>query len=55
MTFTVQDINTCVPRALTLGATLDGPIRYHSYGVVAAIRTWDGTIIGLFQPELAAK
>ena len=50
LTFTVQDMNTCVPRALSLGATLDGSIQHKSYGIVAALRV-EGTVIGLFQAE----
>lgn len=53
LTFTVADMDACIPLALGLGGALDGKILRHAYGTVAAMRTPDGTLIGLFQPERA--
>lgn len=49
LSFTVDDMDTAVPRLLGLGATLDGPVRHHLYGAVAAVRSPDGHMVGLVQ------
>lgn len=49
--FDVPDIDQSIQRALGLGAHLDGPIKYPAHGAVASIRSPDGHMIGLFQPE----
>ncbi|GAB0489398.1 hypothetical protein MMPV_000617 [Pyropia vietnamensis] len=49
LSFTVDDMDTAVPRLLGLGATLDGPVRHHLYGAVAAMRSPDGHMVGLVQ------
>ena len=38
-----------VPRLIQHGASLDGSIRYESYGKVAAVRTPDGQMLGLYE------
>lgn len=38
-----------VPKLMQLGAVLDGPIRYEPYGKLAAVRSPDGHMIGLFE------
>ena len=50
LNFDVEDMDTCIANAMNMGASLDGPIRYPTYGKVAAIRSPDGHMIGLFQP-----
>jgi catechol 2,3-dioxygenase-like lactoylglutathione lyase family enzyme len=49
LTFEVDDMDTCVPRLLTLGAVLDGAVNYKPYGRTAAVRTLDGHMVGLFE------
>lgn len=50
LNFDVEDMDLSITNALTLGASLDGPIKYPAYGKVAAIRSPDGHMIGLFEP-----
>lgn len=42
-------MDTTVPQLMQLGATLDGAIRYEAYGKVAAVRSPDGHMVGLFE------
>ena len=51
LNFDVEDMDISITNALTMGATLDGPIKYPAYGKVAAIRSPDGHMIGLFEPS----
>lgn len=51
LNFDVEDMDVSITNALTMGATLDGPIKYPAYGKVAAIRSPDGHMIGLFEPS----
>nr|XP_015640937.2 uncharacterized protein LOC4340193 [Oryza sativa Japonica Group] len=50
LSFTVPDINSTVTKLLSLGAELDGPIKYEIHGKVAAVRCIDGHMLGLFEP-----
>lgn len=50
LTFQVADMDAMVPRLMQLGASLDGAIRYEPYGKVAAVRSPDGHMLGLFEP-----
>lgn len=38
-----------VPKLIQLGAALDGAVRYESYGKIAAVRSPDGHMIGLYE------
>mmetsp|Transcript_16932 Transcript_16932/g.30234 ORF Transcript_16932/g.30234 Transcript_16932/m.30234 type:complete len:124 (+) Transcript_16932:253-624(+) len=49
--FTVRDMDSTLPRLLSLGGLLDGPIKYPVEGKVAAVRAPDGHMIGLFEPS----
>lgn len=42
-------MDSTVPRLVSLGAVLDGPIRYEPYGKVAAVRSPDGHMVGLYE------
>ena len=42
-------MDSMVPRLISLGAVLDGPIRYEAYGKVAAVRSPDGHMVGLYE------
>merc|ERR1711976_21504 len=48
--FTVQDMDSTLPRLLSMGAVLDGPVKYPVEGKTAALRAPDGHMIGLFEP-----
>ena len=52
LTFTVQDMDQRVAACVQAGAHLDGSIQYPAHGKVAAMRTPDGTMIGLYEPKL---
>ena len=51
LTFTVSDMNQRVAACAQAGAHLDGPIQYPAHGKVAALRTPDGHMIGLYEPN----
>jgi catechol 2,3-dioxygenase-like lactoylglutathione lyase family enzyme len=51
LNFDVADMDMSIVNALKHGATLDGPIKYPAYGKVAAVRSPDGHMIGLFEPH----
>ncbi len=51
LTFDVADMDSVVQRLLGQGARLDGPIKYPVQGKVAAIRSPDGHMLGLFEPN----
>ncbi|KAK4752210.1 hypothetical protein SAY87_021008 [Trapa incisa] len=50
LSFTVPDINSTVTKLMTLGAELDGSIKYEIHGKVAALRCVDGHMVGLYEP-----
>jgi len=52
LSFDVADMDATVPKLLQLGATLDGPIKYHAHGKVAALRAPDGPMISLFEANV---
>mmetsp|Transcript_18510 Transcript_18510/g.22673 ORF Transcript_18510/g.22673 Transcript_18510/m.22673 type:complete len:141 (+) Transcript_18510:154-576(+) len=52
LSFDVEDMDSVVARSVQMGANLDGPILYPAHGKVAAIRTPDGHMIGLYEPAL---
>ncbi|KAF5204031.1 Lactoylglutathione lyase / glyoxalase I family protein [Thalictrum thalictroides] len=49
LSFTVTDINSTVTKLMSLGAELDGSIKYEIHGKVAAVRM-DGHMLGLYEP-----
>ncbi|ERN07276.1 hypothetical protein AMTRI_Chr12g240990 [Amborella trichopoda] len=50
LSFTVSDINSTVTKLLSLGAELDGAIKYEVHGKVAALHCVDGHLLGLYEP-----
>ncbi|KAL3516753.1 hypothetical protein ACH5RR_023655 [Cinchona calisaya] len=50
LSFTVTDISSTVTKLMALGAELDGPIKYEIHGKVAAMRCFDGHMLGLYEP-----
>lgn len=49
--FYVNDMDSVVAKCMQLGAHLDGPIQYPAHGKVAALRSPDGHMIGLYEPS----
>lgn len=41
-----------IVRVLSMGGTLDGPIKYPAQGKVACVRAPCGHMLGLFEPNL---
>uniref|UniRef100_A0A7S2RXJ3 VOC domain-containing protein n=1 Tax=Eucampia antarctica TaxID=49252 RepID=A0A7S2RXJ3_9STRA len=52
LSFDVYDMDSTVAKCAQLGAHLDGPIQYPAHGKVAALRTPDGHMIGLYEPAI---
>ncbi|XP_047323608.1 uncharacterized protein LOC124927262 [Impatiens glandulifera] len=50
LSFTVTDINSTVTKLMTLGAEMDGSIKYEIHGKVAAMKCVDGHMLGLYEP-----
>ncbi|CAI5710333.1 unnamed protein product [Hyaloperonospora brassicae] len=51
LNFVIPELSDAVPRLLMLGAIMDGPIKYPAHGKVAALRSPDGVMIGLYEPN----
>lgn len=51
LSFQVEDVVASVKALESLGATLEGRIREPSFGKVAAMRTPDGHLVSLLQPN----
>lgn len=49
--FDVEDMDTVVQQVLMQGGRLDGPIKYPVEGRVASVRSPDGHMVGLFEPN----
>lgn len=52
LSFEVSDMDTVVSTCAQLGGHLDGPIQYPAHGKVAALRSPDGHMIGLYEPSV---
>ena len=52
LSFEVQDMDGTIVKCMERGAHLDGPIQYPAHGKVAAIRTPDGHMVGLYEPSV---
>mmetsp|Transcript_11926 Transcript_11926/g.18291 ORF Transcript_11926/g.18291 Transcript_11926/m.18291 type:complete len:124 (-) Transcript_11926:349-720(-) len=52
ISFEVSDMDTVIAKCVQMGAHLDGPIQYPAHGKVAAIRSPDGHMIGLYEPAI---
>jgi predicted enzyme related to lactoylglutathione lyase len=48
--FQVTDMDQTIARCVQLGGHLDGPIQYPAHGKVAALRSPDGHMIGVYEP-----
>jgi len=52
LSFDVADMDSAITTAMQMGSVLDGPIKYPTYGKLAALRSPDGHMIGLFEPAV---
>jgi predicted enzyme related to lactoylglutathione lyase len=50
LNFEVDDMDTTIAKCVQMGGHLDGPIQYPAHGKVAALRTPDGHMIGIYEP-----
>ena len=55
LNFEVEDMDSTVAKCVQLGGCLDGPIQYPAHGKVAALRSPDGHMIGLYEPAVQGK
>ena len=51
LSFHVEDVHEAIAKLESLGANLEGRVREPSFGKVAAMRSPDGTLISLLQPN----
>jgi len=50
LTLEVENMDDIVAKCVQAGGHLDGPIQYPAHGKVAALRSPDGHMIGLYEP-----
>ena len=55
LNFDVNSMEGAVAAAMERGGMLDGAIKYKSFGKVAALRSPDGHMLGLFEPAIAEE
>lgn len=48
--FQVEDMDRVIAKCVQLGGNLDGPIQYPAHGKIAALRSPDGHMIGIYEP-----
>ena len=51
LTFAALDMSETITKAISYGAILDGPIKYPAYGKLAAMRSPEGIMLGLYETE----
>jgi catechol 2,3-dioxygenase-like lactoylglutathione lyase family enzyme len=51
--FQVENMDDVVAKCVQLGGHLDGPIQYPAHGKIAAVRSPDGHMIGIYEPATA--
>ncbi len=51
--FQVDNMDEVVAKCVQLGGNLDGPIQYPAHGKIAALRSPDGHMIGIYEPAKA--
>jgi predicted enzyme related to lactoylglutathione lyase len=52
LSFQVHDMDTTIAKCVQMGGHLDGPIQYPAHGKVAALRSPDGHMIGLYEAAI---
>ena len=55
LVFDVDQLSETVARCLQAGAHLDGPIQFPAHGSMAAVRTPQGHMIGLYEPTTTSN
>lgn len=48
--FQVENMDDIIAKCVQLGGNLDGPIQYPAHGKIAALRSPDGHMVGLYEP-----
>lgn len=48
--FQVENMDDCIAKCVQMGGHLDGPIQYPAHGKIAALRSPDGHMIGVYEP-----
>ena len=48
--FQVENMDQVIAKCVQLGGNLDGPIQYPAHGKIAALRSPDGHMIGIYEP-----
>lgn len=51
--FQVDNMDDVIAKCVQLGGNLDGPIQYPAHGKIAALRSPDGHMIGIYEPATA--
>lgn len=51
--FQVDNMDDVIARCVQLGGNLDGPIQYPAHGKIAALRSPDGHMIGIYEPAIS--
>jgi catechol 2,3-dioxygenase-like lactoylglutathione lyase family enzyme len=54
LTFEVASVAETIAQCVQLGAHMDGPIQHPAHGTVAALRTPQGHMLGLYEPPSIA-
>ena len=53
--FQVSNMDEAIAKCVQLGGHLDGPIQYPAHGKMAALRSPDGHMIGVYEPASASE
>ncbi|VEU38188.1 unnamed protein product [Pseudo-nitzschia multistriata] len=48
--FQVENMDQVIAKCVQLGGNLDGPIQYPAHGKIAALRSPDGHMLGIYEP-----
>jgi predicted enzyme related to lactoylglutathione lyase len=52
LNFEIDDMDDTIVKCMQMGGHLDGPIQYPAHGKIAAVRSPDGHMIGLYEPAI---
>lgn len=50
--FQVENMDQVIANCVQLGGNLDGPVQYPAHGKIAALRSPDGHMIGIYEPVI---
>jgi predicted enzyme related to lactoylglutathione lyase len=51
LVFEIENLDTTIAHCVMAGGHLDGPIQFPAHGKVAVLRSPDGHMIGLYEPN----